>query len=193
MIELNRKNLLILDLDETLFFATETTLDNPPDLRFHSYHVYLRPGVSEFVERMDVTYELAVWTASSPDYAQFFAARLFAGVALKFVWASDRCTLRFDPDHFVMRSIKDFRKLRRGGIDLNRVLMVDDIAQNHVRNYGNLVPIKSFEGDPADRELFELVPYLESLANRQDYRSIEKRYWRSCPSRHEPSDSKPKL
>jgi RNA polymerase II subunit A small phosphatase-like protein len=154
--------------------------------------VYLRPGVSEFVEWMAASYELAVWTASSPDYARFFAARLFAGMALTFVWASDRCTLRFDPDHFVIRSIKDFRKLRREGIDLNRVLMVDDIAQNHVRNYGNLVQIKSFEGNPADRELFELVPYLESIANRQDYRSIDKRYWRSSPSRCEPTNSKPK-
>lgn len=179
MFELDSRNLLILDLDETLFFATEKPLDRQPDLRFHVYAVYLRPGLNAFLSRMAAAYELAVWTTSSPDYARFFADRLFPGLSLKFVWASDRSTFRFDPEFLTMHAIKDFRKLRRHGIDLNRVLMVDDSPEKHVRNYGNLVPVRPFEGDPADRELDLLATWLESLKERRDYRSIEKRYWRS--------------
>ena len=172
------RNLLILDLDETLFFSSEKPLNRQPDFVFHVFEVYVRPGLQEFLARMAVAFELAVWTSSSPDYAAFFVDRFFAGFDLRFVWASDRCTSRFDHDRHTMCALKDFRKLRRKGIDLNRVLMVDDSREKHTRNYGNLVLVHPFEGDPGDHELALLAPYLESLRNCRNCRTIDKRLWR---------------
>ncbi len=178
MITNDDRILLILDLDETLFFSSEKPLNRQPDFVFHVYDVYVRPGLQEFLARMAAAFDLAVWTSSSPDYASFFVDRIFAGFDLRFVWASDRCTLRFDHDRHRMNAIKDFRKLRRKGIDLNRVLMVDDSPEKHTRNYGNLVLVRPFEGDPGDHELALLAPYLESLRNCRNCRAIDKRLWR---------------
>lgn len=175
------RNLLILDLDETLFFATESaksSFSSPPDFRFLTNAVFLRPGVQEFIDRMSKIYEFAIWTSSSPVYADFFRRRLFESVSLQFVWASDRYTFRFDHERQSMHAIKDFRKLRRKEIDLQRVLAVDDSPEKHVRNYGNLVRIDPFGGEPNDCELFRLIPYLESIRSIRHFRFLDKRSWR---------------
>jgi hypothetical protein len=38
------KPLLILDLDETLIYGTETPLDRPEDFRVEPFYIYERPG-----------------------------------------------------------------------------------------------------------------------------------------------------
>jgi len=56
--------------------------------------------------------------------------------------------------------------------------VVDDTARKHERNYGNLVTVRPFEGDPSDDELVHLGRYLETLAGVDNVRAIEKRGWR---------------
>lgn len=170
--------LLILDLDETLIHASETELAHTPDFLIAPYALYLRPGVAGFLERMAQHYELAVWTSSSPAYARAVVARLFAEPErLAFTWASDRCTLRRDLDSDTWCQSKPLHKLRRRGYDLRRVLVVDDSPEKHTRNYGNLIAVRPFEGDPADDELPRLGRYLQQLAGEPDFRRLEKRGW----------------
>jgi carboxy-terminal domain RNA polymerase II polypeptide A small phosphatase len=57
--------------------------------------------------------------------------------------------------------------------------MVDDSPEKHTRNYGNLVRVAPFTGDPADTELASLARYLRQLATQPNVRCIEKRGWRS--------------
>jgi len=57
--------------------------------------------------------------------------------------------------------------------------VVDDSARKHERNYGNLVTVRPFEGDPADDELVHLERYLLALADVPNVRAIEKRGWRN--------------
>lgn len=45
----SKKKLLILDLDETLFYATEEKLDREPDFVVGQYFVYKRPFVGLFL------------------------------------------------------------------------------------------------------------------------------------------------
>jgi RNA polymerase II subunit A small phosphatase-like protein len=52
--------LLILDLDETLIYATEVPLDRPADFVVYDYHVYCRPGLAEFLQACARHFELAV-------------------------------------------------------------------------------------------------------------------------------------
>lgn len=42
-------NLLVLDLDETLIYATEITLDREADIQVEHFAVYLRPGLERFL------------------------------------------------------------------------------------------------------------------------------------------------
>lgn len=177
---MSHRPLLILDLDETLVHATERALDRPGDHQVGPYAVYLRPGLREFLADMRSHYDLAVWTSSSPLYAAEVTGLIFPELdMLRFVWASTRCTLRRDlkSDQWVHR--KHLAKVKRQGYDLDRVLVVDESPEKHERNYGNLVQVAPFTGDPRDDVLGVLAEYLAHLASESNLRSIEKRKWRS--------------
>lgn len=73
---------------------------------------------------------------------------------------------------------KRLNKLRKR-YPLERVLVVDDSPEKHLKNFGNLVRVAPFEGDPNDRELDALSVYLTSLATCTNLRAVEKRGWRS--------------
>ena len=173
------RKLLVLDLDETLIYANEHPLDRPADFEVAPYFVYLRPGVESFLLRVAEIYRLGVWTSSSPAYAQAICSALFGKrIALEFVWASDRCTPTRDFTLDKWSQSKHLKKLRRSGYQLEHVVVIDDSPEKHTKNYGNLVQVLPFEGDPTDGELALLLPYLEQLHEVENVRSIEKRRWR---------------
>ena len=73
---------------------------------------------------------------------------------------------------------KPLAKVRRMGWQLERVLIVDDTPEKCVRNYGNAVHPRPYEGDASDAELPLLASYLRTLKDELNVRSIEKRRWR---------------
>jgi Dullard-like phosphatase family protein len=173
--------LLVLDLDETLIYASEQELEGLAwDFRASGYYVYKRPHVDEFLSYCARSFEeVAVWTSASRGYALQVVARLFgADYPLSWVWASERCTRRFDPERMAYDWVKDLRKIKRKGYDLRQVIGVDDTPQKYERSYGNLVRVSMFEGDQGDDELLALMAYLEELRRVEDVRAVEKRRWR---------------
>jgi RNA polymerase II subunit A small phosphatase-like protein len=173
------RNLLILDLDETLIFGIEEPRDRPPDFRAGHYYIYRRPGVGDFLAICDSLFELAVWSSSSADYAGTVTENIFPpGVRPSFVWSRDRCTLRVEPEYREEIWLKDLKKIKRKGYDLDRVIMVDDSPEKLMRNYGNLVVVRPYFGDIEDNELELLGEYLRGLATVENVREIDKRNWR---------------
>lgn len=171
--------LLILDLDETLLFANEQPLDQEHDFRVGPSWVYLRPFVNQFLEDCQVDFELAVWSSSGEDYLDaVLKAMLPDTIRLAFAWSRERCVQRFDPESKQRYFVKDLKKVKRRGFNLDRVLIVDDTPQNVERNYGNAVYVKPFFGDPSDDELRRLSRYLKSLRECLNFRKIEKRRWK---------------
>lgn len=73
--------------------------------------------------------------------------------------------------------VKDLEKLKRPGFALERVLFVDDTPSKLDRNYGNLVGVGPFHGDPQDRVLVRLDAFLATLIDVGDVRRVEKRGW----------------
>lgn len=57
------------------------------------------------------------------------------------------------------------------------MLIVDDTPEKCVRNYGNAIYPKAFEGEPNDNELELLGRYLLKLRHEDNVRHIEKRNW----------------
>lgn len=171
--------LLVLDLDETLVYASEEPLERPADFKAGRYHVYKRPGLQAFLERSLEAFTVGIWTSSSREYAGAVVDELFPQPGeLAFVWTRERCVRRLHPemhDHFW---IKDLKKLKQR-YPLEKILMVDDTPEKLVRNYGNHVLVREFTGDPADRELVLLLPFLEELGSVENVRKIDKRSWRS--------------
>ncbi len=183
--ETNRK-LLILDLDETLIHASEKPLARVPDFSVYNYHVYKRPSLETFLLTCLDWFDVAVWTSSGGEYATQVVAAIFPDPqALKFVWTSDRCSIvynyNFDlidghyPQYY---SRKPLKKVKRRGYDLEAVIAIDDTPKKWEKSYGNLITVKPFEGDEAERELSHLLDYLNILKHERNIRSIEKRGWR---------------
>ncbi len=171
--------LLILDLDETLIHATKSPLDRPSDFVIGHAMVYRRPFLSEFLAGIADHFELAVWTSAGSDHAAEIVAQVFPDYQLNFVWSSAKCTQRTDHEMHERYTVKDLRKVARLGYSLERILMVDDSPEKLERNYGNHIRIKPFEGDPTDAELPILATYLLSIRDAPNYRTVEKRHWRT--------------
>lgn len=176
---MDQRQLLILDLDETLVHATDAPLSRAPDFQVPPYALYLRPGVREFLGWALETFNVAVWTSSSPKYAEIVTSLLFEDLSkLEFVWARDRCTPRRDFERDVWWDSKPLHKVKRRGFDLRRVIAVDDNPEKYARSFGNLVAVAPYYGSLDDDELPYLRRYLGQLALHSNVRSVEKRFWR---------------
>jgi RNA polymerase II subunit A small phosphatase-like protein len=174
------RQLLILDIDETLVFASERPFSHSPDFCVGPFSVYKRPHLDRFLSTAFEQFDLAVWTSSSEDYADAMLASVFPERGLlKFAWARSRCTRRYDAELQTEYWVKDLKKVARLGYPLEQVLMVDDSPEKLQRQYGNHIRVAPFVGDPEDRELEMLLPFLAHMAGVENVRSTEKRGWRS--------------
>jgi len=174
------KKLLILDLDETLIYAAEASFPRKADFLVEPYHIYKRPFLDVFLKKCLDWFEVAVWTSSTPSYAIAIVSAIFENPKiLSFVWASDRCTVAYDPEWFEYYNRKDLKKVKRKGYRLESIIAVDDTPQKWERSYGNLVRVNPFEGDETDDELKYLLLYLDKLRSAENIRSVEKRFWQN--------------
>ncbi len=179
MTDMMKDKLLILDLDETLIFSSLTKLSFPEDFLVGEYFVYKRPGLENFLEFIQANYQLAIWSSSSSDYAQSIVEDIFVhSDILKFLWARERCVSKVDLDSREQYWIKDLKKVKKLGFDLEKVLVIDDSPEKLQRNYGNHIPVTPFKGDSKDNELLKLIIYLDKLKSLDSVRTIEKRNWR---------------
>ncbi|KAL9252629.1 CTD small phosphatase-like protein, partial [Drosera capensis] len=58
------------------------------------------------------------------------------------------------------------------GVDLAKVVIVDNSPQVFRLQVNNGIPIKSWFHDPSDSELISLIPFLETLVDADDVRPI---------------------
>jgi len=61
---INKKKLLILDLDNTLIYTHNRPLKYH-DLITDNIWVKIRPGVSDFLKKVSINYDLAVFSSAS--------------------------------------------------------------------------------------------------------------------------------
>ena len=175
----SEKKLLILDLDETLIFATENKSEREADFTVGQYFVYQRPFLNEFIEFCFEHFEVAIWTTATRSYAnEILQTILKTDQKLQFLWTRERCTLSFDEEEREHYFVKRMSKIRRCGYKLESVIVVDDSPNVWKCSYGNLVRVNKFEGNQTDEELKILPNYLGKLEKAINIRAIEKRNWR---------------
>lgn len=179
------RKLLILDIDETLIYASEKPLSRNSDFVVgNRYFVYKRPFVESFLKWCFENFEVAVWTSATDDYAAEIVAEIFpqSETELSFLWSRQRCTQSFDFESGETVWEKKLTKLRRRNYKLENVIVVDDMPQMWRESYGNLVRVKPYFGELEDDELEKLKLYLNILKNVENVRKVEKRNWRNSVS-----------
>lgn len=174
------KKILILDLDETLIYATERKLDREADFIIGQYFVYKRPFLNRFLAFCFEKFDVAVWTTATESYAEeILNTILKENQKLHFLWTRKRCTLVFDEEEREHYFAKRISKLRKRKLNVESIIVIDDNPNVWKCSYGNLVRVNRFEGDEKDIELKLLPIYLEKLLDVSNVRKIEKRNWRN--------------
>ncbi len=175
---MDKKPLLIFDLDETLLFATKDKLSRAPDTIFDEYFVYFRPGYQSIISELAADFDIGIWSSAGDKYVDFMAQAIQPeNFEFAFVWGYSRCTAKYDLDMGQHYMLKNLKKLKRKGYSLSKMLIVDNTPAKVQANYGNAIYIKDFEGDESDTELFRLKEYLMRIKPSPNYRTIEKRNW----------------
>lgn len=165
---------LVVDLEETLMFSSLNVIEEAEytfntTFQDHQYKVYmiLRPHVKEFLQSMAKVYELFVYTCAKKEYAEkilnildpqrkLFRHRLY----------QDDCACVLG--HY----IKDLSVLGR---DLAKTVVLDNAPHTYPYHLMNTIPIKSWTGEPDDRELQKLIPTMEKLSAAEDFREVLKK------------------
>jgi carboxy-terminal domain RNA polymerase II polypeptide A small phosphatase len=177
--------LLVLDLDETLIYATYDStelLDIAPDFWVGpSIRVFKRPGVHEFLDYALNNFRVSVWTAAGGDYALTVINNLFGSSEskLEFIFTSERCSWGYNTELMQRQPVKNLKKVKAIGHDLAEILHIDNTPFTFSLNYGNGIQVKDFTGHQEDTELRDLTKYLELIKDVPDVRPVDKRAWRS--------------
>ncbi|OUM69693.1 hypothetical protein PIROE2DRAFT_37912 [Piromyces sp. E2] len=165
------KKVLVLDLDETLIHSTSRGSRNHDymievllDKHICLYYVYKRPYVDSFLKKVSEWYKVVVFTASLKEYAdpvidyldpekKIFSKRYFR----------ESCQFR---NGIYMKDLQIIEK------DLSKICLVDNSSFSYEINKENGIPIETWINDPKDRELLNLLPFLDALRFVEDVRSI---------------------
>jgi len=161
---------LVLDLDETLVHSSFTYIPDADfiidiDLDGVIYKVYVRkrPGVDEFMRAVGQKFEVVIFTASLAKYA-------------------DPLLDILDPDRIVSKRlfrescvqhhgnyVKDLSMLGR---KLEHSIIIDNSPFSYMFQPDNAIPITSWFNDKNDTELYELLPFLDSLIEIEDVSTV---------------------
>jgi RNA polymerase II subunit A small phosphatase-like protein len=160
------KRTLVLDLDETLVHSSFKPVPNPDFIIsielenvMHKVYVRKRPGVDHFLKMVGEKYEVVIFTASLAKYAdplldildprRVCSARLFR----------ESCVLHYG------NYVKDLTHLGR---PIEQVVIVDNSPFSYMFQPENAIAIGTWFSDKTDRQLYDLLPYLDTVLGTDD-------------------------
>jgi Dullard-like phosphatase family protein len=134
---------LVLDMDETLLHYYEQKGEG---------YVRVRPGCEKFLKEMSELYEVCIFTAAMQDYADWALDSNKLGQYIKH---------RMYRQHASPEGMVFVKDLSRIGRPLNKTIIVDNVAENFMKQPDNGIFIKSWFDDQSDTALYELAPLLK--------------------------------
>ena len=136
-------------------------------------NLYFRPGAIECLTKLKKHFEIVIFTASHPCYANRIIDMLDPQHSIiSYRLFRDNCHKTADGVH-----IKDLRIIaNRNPQDL---ILVDNAAHSYGFQLANGVPIVPFYCDKQDRQLFELVDFLLPLHDAADVRPLIQKTFKS--------------
>jgi RNA polymerase II subunit A small phosphatase-like protein len=172
--------LIAIDLDETLIHSTSSESDRPADFMFGDHYVYVRPHLSIFLQKCNEFFDIAVWSSGGETYVNSILNEIIPqSVELRFVWTRSAFVNGkvFIPG--MLGAAKNLKRLIENGFEPSKVLIVDDNPDDSVIEFGNVLQVQPYRGQPEDCELLLLSQYLEKIQSVKDTRSVMGASWRN--------------
>ncbi|KAI9170753.1 Mitochondrial import inner membrane translocase subunit TIM50 [Paramyrothecium foliicola] len=161
----------------TLCISLEDMLVHSEWSREHGWRVAKRPGFDYFIRYLSQYYEIVLFTSVPFGNAEALVQKLEPYGFI--TWPLFREATKFEEGEIV----KDLSYLNR---DLSKVFMIDT-KPSHVRKQPeNAIILEPWKGDPKDRELVSLVPFLEYVA-AMEYPDVRK-VLKSFDGKHIPTE-----
>ncbi len=180
------KQLLILDLDNTLIYADLKPMSNY-DFKFtckgDQIWVKKRPQLNYFLNNVATNFDLAIWSASCKEYVNEIIKHIFKDIKLVFVYTEKQTITKFTFDDFenTMRqyTTKDLKKIWSSKkkfkmYNKSNTLILDDIPENFRNNRGNGINITGYYGNVNDTELNRIYKMLEKIKITDNVRIVNK-------------------
>jgi RNA polymerase II subunit A small phosphatase-like protein len=164
---------LVLDLDETLVHSSFTPVPNADfvisielENVLHRVYVRKRPGVDEFLRAVSQKFEVVVFTASLNKYADPLLDILDRDRVVTKRLFREACVQHYG------NYVKDLTHLGRS---LESSIIIDNSPFSYMFQPDNAIAITSWFDDRSDRELYELLPFLDNLVDVDDVRTVLRR------------------
>jgi len=138
---------LVLSLEDLLLHSEWSTK--------HGYRLAKRPGLDYFLRYLSSQYELVVFTSVKSMDADPIIRKLDPFRLI--MWPLFREATRFEKGEY----IKDLSYLNR---DLSKVIIIDTDPSHVKLQPENAIVLPKWKGEPGDKGLVALIPFLEYLA-----------------------------
>lgn len=196
-----RRGWLVLDVDETLVGHRRPPLPGADAAWIHGRGgdlptgIYARPHLDRFLDWALERYHVGLWTAAPQAHAERAARHLLGARAseLALLWSERQCRVRAldargaevalaSPDAILEAPLKEVSSVVEAlGADPRRLLVVDD-SPWAVDDPAHHVPIPPYvlrnaRALPSETLLLELMTYLDTLADVDDVRDVDKTGW----------------
>ena len=160
-----KKYSLVISLDETLIHFKSNNISNNKGV------MQLRPGLFQFFQKVKSFYEIIIFSSGNKKYSD----AMLDTIDVK----RNMFDYRLYQEHCVIIDNDFVKDLSRIGRNIDKIIIVDNLAQNYRLQKENGINIKSFYGDdPNDRSLYQLGKILIAIAqNGGDVRKGIKKYW----------------
>jgi RNA polymerase II subunit A small phosphatase-like protein len=160
-------------LDETLVHSSFKPVKNSDlivkveiDGKLTDVYVIKRPWVDYFMREVAKDWEIVVFTASLPKYANPVLDLLDVDKTVNWRLFRRHCYA------FQGNYVKDLTCLGR---DLSQTVIVDNSPYSYAFHPNNAFPISTFIDNVNDNELLNAIPYLRDLARCDDARQFLRR------------------
>lgn len=160
------KKCLVIDLDETLVhtsFQVSSTYDftNKMLYKGHEYDIFVakRPGCESFLTIAARKYELVIFTASVPEYANGVIDVIDPEGVVEHRLFRSEC-VHHNGEIFV----KDLTKIGR---PIEDIIILDNNPDAYLYQPQNAIPINSWYSDPTDEDLTYVQQILDKVAQEK--------------------------
>ncbi|OQD77485.1 hypothetical protein PENDEC_c002G07106 [Penicillium decumbens] len=153
----------------TLVLSLEDLLVHSEWTREHGWRVAKRPGVDYFLRYLNQYYELVLFTSVPSMMADQVLRKLDPYRIIR--WPLFREATRYKDGEY----IKDLAYLNR---DLSKVILLDTKEEHARLQSENAIILDKWTGDPKDKTLVALIPFLEYMAGMgvEDVRPVLKSF-----------------